>query len=422
MIETSPTMELLTESSTLPELKAESTAVPEVIVEGNSALSYLHLIIFSVLILTINIVSIISLARCRYMCKQIWILAINKNITDISLGVALFLTFIIKILPFSCMANLVHLHLNALLMTVSAFTITLIAVDRFLSVYFSMKYQLIMTTKCLVVICLLLWCVSTGLCVWLGKSFDCYGPNIQRSNGILAIIFILCMVIVSFCYVMIFINISKHHHHEKQLNLPYNVSLRMHMKALSKVTIIIVAFFACYIPLVLFLISGLNADTTTNDDSVFIRVIVFIAGANSCINPFLYILRFQECHSEFLKIVYCCNPIKRERVKWQNKVNHTNYLDFSSTSSDGILNVDKKAKVGSSKDATRTDIHKDLTNLFAIKGYNNMCFEGNNEMNDLKCPETGIILNARLLGKHLETYCDTVEPIDNTADIYSEII
>ena len=95
--------------------------------------------------------------------------------------------------------------------------------------------------------------------------------------------------------------------------------------AIAKVTTVVVVFLCCYTPLVGFILYHVIYPRAAENETTRIIVIAALS-ANSCINPFIYAMRFKECQREMLKLFCFWNKEQMSSIEYISKVKVAPYL------------------------------------------------------------------------------------------------
>ncbi|EDO40155.1 predicted protein [Nematostella vectensis] len=179
---------------------------------------------------------------------------------------------------------------------VSLFSITAVAVDRFLALHLHLRYKAIVTIKKAIVVCAVNWLFAVLSGVW----WIIFGVN--SFNVILCCVMGICAIIIMASYVNI-CNVVHQHRNQIQVvpaetsciescvpNVSSNIKYR---KSVRTSLYIYFAFVLCYIPcFAAFLYYGITADNSRS--GFFVKVTTTIVLMNSGINPAIYCWKMKE--------------------------------------------------------------------------------------------------------------------------------
>ena len=178
-------------------------------------------------------------------------------------------------------------------------TITAITVDRFLALYYHMRYATLVTEYRVKYTLIILWLINL-----LGSAFNLW--NTRMHSLVTGIIAILCLLICTFSYISIYRIVRRHHMQilaqqqavqsadaENNLNI-----VRLKRSALNSL-VFYIALIICYLPShVLLTLHGLSYTHDWPTEWEFANTTVLM---NSSINPFLYCWRLRELRAAVIK-------------------------------------------------------------------------------------------------------------------------
>lgn len=202
---------------------------------------------------------------------------------------------------------------NWLLPFISFATLTGIAIDRYLALYFRLRYRILVTTKKVVILLILLWVLTiagTSFVVWNHKVYN------ALANAIITVFLFLTTI----SYLKIYLTIR----HQSgrfpvvtPLQLPsenrpsskkHNFNLTRYKQTVYNMLYVYAAFILCYLPLfcILIIIQVRVVNRT-------IKIVRFISATlifmNSALNPLLYCWKIREIRRVVLVAivnVFCC--------------------------------------------------------------------------------------------------------------------
>ena len=292
--------------------------------------------IYGVIVTVLNMVTLLALKRCKHMCVQIRILAMNLAISDVNAGLVCFYTTIVRYIPRTCFTHFLQTIWMSSTVYVTILTVTAMAVDRLFATYWAMKYLTFMTSTKIKLVCLFLWVISLVLATSavIFGNLDCYGDDIQSSDGRIAYLFFICCVIMLSSYIGIFRNVLMHLRAEKNLNLPMNAYRKTRLTSVIKVTTIVIFFIVNYTPLMLYIIIDMIKPNLFTGINSFLTISIGMAVLNCFINPFLYVWRFEQCRQEVVAMLCFLNKKKITKIRTIMKKNHATYLNDSAATSE----------------------------------------------------------------------------------------
>ncbi|XP_078344532.1 histamine H2 receptor-like [Oculina patagonica] len=182
--------------------------------------------------------------------------------------------------------------------TASILTVTAITVDRFLALYYHMRYTTLITKSRVKYTLVIIWLISI-----LVPGFDFWNTHVH--SILVGLVIIACVIISTFCYIRIYLIVRRHQlqiHAQQQAVQSSNSEnylnmARLKRSAMSTFVFYIVLIF-CYFPMyVLLTLHGISEEDWQTEWS-FATTAVFM---NSSINPFLYCWRLRELRKAVVK-------------------------------------------------------------------------------------------------------------------------
>ena len=181
---------------------------------------------------------------------------------------------------------------------VSLSTMTAISVDRFLALYYHMRYPDLMTTKRAMYILATLWftiCILSFLTFW----------NMNAYYFVIAVSIVICLLISTFCYIQVY-RIARHHqlqiNAQQQVldtNAESNQNIQRSTKSAKTTFIYYIVMILCYIPMFFLVLASATSEHWTK----IWTLAETVAFMNSSINPFLYCWRLRELRAAVVKTV-----------------------------------------------------------------------------------------------------------------------
>ncbi|XP_031561312.1 histamine H2 receptor-like [Actinia tenebrosa] len=249
--------------------------------------------------IVLNILLIISLYWSPQLNKPCTKLLYSLAISDVLVGMVIepvYLTKKIAELQHSfgmyCRSGMIMYLLGGALGSVSFFTLTAIAVDRYLVVHSGTKYRTIVTNTRVVWIIIAIWVTSGCLYstnLFLPKSF-CF--------RLAASVMVSCVVITTFCYVKGFLTLRNQK--RKVQNCLNNdikgqpsTNTRRYEKSMYTMLYIFLAFNLCYLPYLCTAVSvGILGESAAIWGAESLSVVLIFT--NSLINPIILFWRMKE--------------------------------------------------------------------------------------------------------------------------------
>lgn len=210
----------------------------------------------------------------------------------------------------------------------SILTITLMAMDRCLSIYWAMEYILIVTAKNLKILLVTIWLFSFALATFgIMKKYRCYGNDVQGMDGAICILYFTCCVIMVISYSTIYHVVRNHQTQEKHLHIPSHRYHRARYKALITVTTIIAVFILNYTPIMVYLIADIINPNICKGINSCSEIPAFLVVFNSFINPFIYVWRYNECRKHFTALLCFWNRNLAMNINRSLKRSQAPFLD-----------------------------------------------------------------------------------------------
>ncbi|KAI5942565.1 adrenocorticotropic hormone receptor [Manis javanica] len=177
----------------------------------------------------------------------------------------------------------------------SVFSLSMIAADRYITVFHALQYSSIVTTRRAIIVLMVIWtcCMGSGIAM---VTFSHHVPTVITFTSLipLMLVFILCL------YVHMFLLARSHA--RKISALP-----RANMKGAITLTILLGVFIFCWAPFVLHVL--LMTFCPDNPYCACYMSLFQVNGmlimCNAVIDPFIYAFRNPELRDAFKKIIFC---------------------------------------------------------------------------------------------------------------------
>ncbi|XP_031572611.1 melanocyte-stimulating hormone receptor-like [Actinia tenebrosa] len=180
----------------------------------------------------------------------------------------------------------------------SLLSLTSITADRFLAVYFHLRYQELVTTKRCKVAIFGIWISSVIICVCRVLAM---GVELVICGTILLTFIILVNVFFIFKISQV---ISRHslQIHAQQQSVQQSIDMPRYKKSVNTMYYVIGAFLVCYLPFVgTMVIHTIFAQNQSKELYCFILITATLVKFNSVLNPFIYCWRIREIRSAACK-------------------------------------------------------------------------------------------------------------------------
>ncbi|KAM9307715.1 adrenocorticotropic hormone receptor [Gastrophryne carolinensis] len=185
----------------------------------------------------------------------------------------------------------------------SIFSLSAIAVDRYISIFYALRYHNIVTPRRTWIILALTWIFCGGCGIGIVIYFH-YTETILC----LTVTFILLLVFIVGLYINMFLLAQSHAKKIASLSGPWNsVQQRPNMKGVVTLTILLGVFICCWSPfflhLLLYVFCPGNPYCSCYISTVYINCTLILC--NSVIDPLIYAFRSPELCSTFKKMLCC---------------------------------------------------------------------------------------------------------------------
>ena len=256
-----------------------------------------------------NTIVILALWRSKSMYSATKALFYGLAFSDLATGLTqpLFIAYLLGVawengwlyctvaLPFSLTALFFSM--------VSLWTLSIIAVDRYLALHLLTRYKTVVTVKLIVAALVLGWLISAFCTVSIFFSF-------KFAKIVGDIVIFICIVTSLYCYKRNYITLRQQKLHVQALR---SFQVEHYRKSLKSMFLIFCLFLSTIFPffciLVFVTIAGFGST------SLFILdVSTLIVMANSLLNPIVYCMRVRDLKVEALRVIHSiffCFPVIR---------------------------------------------------------------------------------------------------------------
>lgn len=203
---------------------------------------------------------------------------------------------------------------NWLLPFISFATLTGIAIDRYLALYFRLRYRILVTAKRVVFLLILLWVLTIA-----GTSSLLWNHNVYNAlaNAIIAIFLFLTTISYLKIYLTLRHQSGRFHvvtpsqlaSENRPPSKKHNFNLTRYKQTVYNMLYVYGAFIACYLPLFCILIV-IHTRGVNRAIKIFRFLGATLIFVNSSLNPLLYCWKIREIRqvvmAAILNIVCCC--------------------------------------------------------------------------------------------------------------------
>ena len=279
---------------------------------------------FSIIATIGNLLVIRALRKASTIPVNVKKLFLNLAVSDLAVGLIAQLMFgiIMAIMldlstsgsnsfEFLCPTILSVSYFFIFLLTCASFlTVTIIAVDRVLAIFLHLRYQELVTSRCIAVLLVLLWMSS-----FLAAFVYIYFPN--QNNIVVVTVEFIGLLVTTTGYVRIY-KVVKYHRNQIQIqtlaqqqNNQENLVLRQRKSTISAMFVHIF-FLMCFFPNLCCIILLRASDFRLSFLAVN-HVSGFLVLLNSSLNPVVYCWRYREIReivkSSLKKGIAWLNPL-----------------------------------------------------------------------------------------------------------------
>ncbi|XP_060098966.1 adrenocorticotropic hormone receptor [Heteronotia binoei] len=186
----------------------------------------------------------------------------------------------------------------------SIFSLSAIAADRYITIFYALQYHNIMTLQCALIILVVIWvfCAGSGIAMVIFS---------HETATVLSFSILFCCMLVFILCLYIHMFLLAHSHARKIALLPTStIHQRANMKGAITLTILLGVFLCCWAPFVLHML--LVTFCPHNPYCICYQSIFHVNGilimCNAVIDPMIYAFRSPELRSSFKRLFCCRKP------------------------------------------------------------------------------------------------------------------
>ena len=239
------------------------------------------------------------------------LLLANLVVTDLGAGLAvqpMFVAFLVAKVKGSsgiiCPVYVIFTTVGSTLACVSLLTMTAISLDRYIALYFHLRYRDIVTTKRVFLVLVAIWLFAGFFgFLWLWNQSS-YSYFVVAGTSI-------AFIVTTFAYIMIYRGL-RHQHVNQATNQAQvqtkqksanTLNVARYRRSASNMLWIYIVFVLCYLPYVLTRIV-----TRIVGRTILVQCLLEFAATvmalNSCLNPFVYCYRLPEIRASVLETLH----------------------------------------------------------------------------------------------------------------------
>ena len=242
-----------------------------------------------------NLLIILSILRSSTLHSTANFLLLGLALSDFGVGLVvepLYITVLsmrYQSLPVNCTLVVISKLSSSFLVVISMFTVTAISIDRYLAIYFHLRYPQFVTLKKVIYLQITLWVASALFTLTRLSSFRIY-------FAVNMVLVILCLFLTCLAYTKIFIVLRRH---QAQIQDEVSSEATPRMKQLRKSVIntfyVVFVFLVCFLPYccltVVIIINPNMRSKSVMLLNLYSTSTIFL---NSSLNPLIYWWRRRE--------------------------------------------------------------------------------------------------------------------------------
>ena len=258
--------------------------------------------------IVLNIVTIHVIRKTSSLPKTLKTLLLSLAVSDVGVGLwvqPFYTSLLIKLLQGhnpGCNTYKVFTIISSLFSLASFSGVVAVSVDRFLAIHLHLRYQELVTHKCVVAVVISIWMVSAFvpfLMLWVPL-------NIYSS--VIVIIGVICVILTTMVYIRIYIAVRRHKNHIQTLQVQQVAqadevaNLSSLIKFAVGIFYVHFVFMVCYLPFFIY-----SVVTNINGPSIVLKrfhlfsiTLVFL---NSSLNPVIYCWKMRHIRHAVIDIL-----------------------------------------------------------------------------------------------------------------------
>lgn len=279
-------------------------------------------VLFSITALVGNVIILLALRRCTSLHPSSKSLFYSLAISDFAIGLVGQPMFCVYLLAIAwdnprlfCAVGLPYSLTASFLAIVSFWTLTVIALDRYLALHLRFRYRSVVKVHRIAAVLITGW-LLIALCTASRVL------SIKLRQIISNLILLICLMLSSYFYIRTYFSLRQH---KLQIQGQSSFNLAHYRKSLNSMFFVFCLFLTTYLPFVCALaaatVSGFNSLTL-----LILDITSLIALLNSSLNPLVYCWRVRDLKLEALhvmrKYLTCCPAISRRSYSFNS--NNTN--------------------------------------------------------------------------------------------------
>lgn len=279
--------------------------------------------LFSLTALVGNTIILLALRRCTSLHPSSKSLFYSLAISDFAIGLVgqpLFSVYLLAIAwdnaELFCVVGLPYSLVASFLAIVSFWTLTVIALDRYLALHLRFRYQSVVKVYRIVTVLITGW-LLIALCT-ASRIL-----SIKLRQIISNVILLICLVLSSYFYIRTYFGLRQH---KLQIQGQSSFNLAHYRKSLNSMFFVFCLFLTTYLPF----LCALAAATVVGFNSLTLLVLditSLIALLNSSLNPIVYCWRVRDLKLEAFRVMRKfltgCPGISRRSYSFRVTPNNT---------------------------------------------------------------------------------------------------
>lgn len=286
-------------------------------IEGKQVLiGVISEILGSLVIVLQHAFAIFLISKCRIVQNSIKILVTNLCIIDIIAGVWGCIRALFRLSStdeeMNCRMDILF---TTCIFNVSAFLVSAIAIDRYISVFFPMKYIQHVTKHALTLVCWILWSIGALIAfttMFMEFTYTEKGCELRMSQKeiypwFLIFLRVICISLMAFSYTSIYVKILS-------LEKIYSSGMKHgELRPIIKILLIVAPHLVLHVLyIILFVLKPIIKQTSTRAltiQSIFTTAVMFL-------DSIIYVFRFKECRLNIsIYLCYCRKKFKDAQIQ-----------------------------------------------------------------------------------------------------------